>query len=180
MRRQQEPVLIPIVETPDEQQGLIGRRDGGPSFDRQVDVVWLQPLDECPVPGEYRVQQVGFHLPVLLLIRVLDKGKLDGEVGSPAKLGELPDDVIQRRAQVVDNVSGDQRQMVGRPRPRPIEVKSVDVIAGLRINLGDEFVGFAVREGTDFAVESIEVLPGARNFQARTVQRMSHCQGLIR
>jgi hypothetical protein len=151
--------------------------------------VRLNLLDECPCSTAQSVQLL--CTVVLKASKVAGDRELRRELTASAErwLGQLPDQMIQARAEIVDGVSQDDAPM---RRNRLIELHPIipmeadnvgyvlagrgqpDVITSLAkaltVVLGDELYGLTIMPGLDLPIEKVEMVLCTPKLQQNAVQ----------
>lgn len=90
---------------------------------------------------------------------------------SSACIHELTSEQIERRAEVVDNIT-DHR---GKPRWWILtNADAIDLVSRCRFVLHEDFVGFSIEERAEASVELVEMFFGPFEFRSRPEQSLAH------
>jgi hypothetical protein len=146
-RRVDDLVLIGVAE--------LGQKREEMALSVVPSVVWLRRLDSCAVRGGELAQtlldlRIGFGTGF-----VADGERRLARGASAVEDGELPDEVVERGAGVLREVSDDGAE----PQRRLLTDAEVDyVLSRVGIEIGTDFVGFGREESGDLVIEHVQVL----------------------
>jgi hypothetical protein len=90
----------------------------------------------------------------------------------PVGEGELPNKMVKRRAEVVDNVSNDGAPLLRGRFPERVSVD--DFLASVRTRLGFDFVRVAIDEPLDSLIQEAQVHIRPIDLDPTSVQRVAH------
>lgn len=151
--RDEQTVLVHVVELGDPVERVV------PSL------VWLDRLDKVHrrlARALYFSQALGFKF-----LGSVPDGELGaGDVGPSVHQHELASQQIERGAEIVDDVADDGGPAERRLRAHP---DAENPLAGLRIFLGHDLIGFGIEEGTDLRFKITDVLFGPFDLGTRSV-----------
>lgn len=136
-------------------------------------VVWLNPLNHCPVARFHAAQPPFVDLAIPRLDRITDR-KLGAIAGTAS---ELTHKMVQGRAKVVgyvaDDCTDDQRRIyLGLVRAGR-EDDAVPAVS-LWLYVGRKTVRARIREGVGLGLETAQVLPGSLDLLPASVETVRH------
>jgi len=152
---------------------------------RLASSVRLEPLDDCPMWGEYVFEGIGFRK---LFRDNVPVGRLDNyrKSGSPRPVarkfltsglqeGELPNEMVEDTPQVMHDITHEQAYLDSWQLGGVGDLE--DIVTGLRVELTAESyeIRFVQEEAVaDFFIEDVAMFPRPYKLRPTSVQRVRH------
>ncbi|HEX7400174.1 MAG TPA: hypothetical protein VF302_10420 [Candidatus Limnocylindrales bacterium] len=152
-----QAMLVRVTELSEDRERILSGSLDLPSEVR------LRRIDDCPIGLVYasevdisvaqREWVPGIDRPEVLISLQLDR-VLNPFLAGFAGRGERGDGVIERRAEILDEVAKQQRPIRGR-LPKNVKVTNPPSVA---IEIGDDLIGLVLDEDSDTVIQSVQVL----------------------